>query len=98
MVLTEENKMHWMAAINGTSASSSFNFTPGMCQLNPYNSKPFTKWFLAAKVFNLTPNWPQNFNFLVILSLISINQLDKNKIWSFKISIFSIKFKLGSQT
>jgi hypothetical protein len=34
---------------------------------------PFTKRSLFLNFFNLTPNWPPNFNFLAILSLISPN-------------------------
>ena len=75
-----------------------FNFTPYFNQLGPHNSTPFADWSLAVNFFNLTLNWPQNFDFLANLPLISINWLGKKKIWSFKIPIFSIKLKLGSQT
>ena len=43
-----------------------FNLTPGFCQLDPYSLAPFADWPLALDFVNLTPNWPQNFNFLAI--------------------------------
>jgi hypothetical protein len=50
-----------------------FNVTPGFCQLDPYSLVPFAYWPLALDFVNLTPNWPQNFSFLSIWPLISIN-------------------------
>ena len=50
-----------------------FNFILDFNRLGPYNSVPFKDWSLAAKVFNLTPNWLQNFSFLGIFPMISIN-------------------------
>jgi hypothetical protein len=55
------------------SAFNLSNLTPGFCQLNPYSLAPFADWSLALDFINLTPNWPQNFNFLAIWPLISIN-------------------------
>jgi len=43
-----------------------FNLTPGFCQLDPYSLAPFADCPLALDFVNLTPNWPQNFNFLAI--------------------------------
>jgi hypothetical protein len=42
------------------------NLTPGFCQLDPYSLAHFADWSLALDFVNLTPNWPQNFNFLAI--------------------------------
>jgi hypothetical protein len=74
-----------------------FNFTSDFNQLGPHSLSPFLNLSLAANFFNLTPNWPQNFNWLAIFPWFQLIDLTKIKFGLLKLQSSQLSLNWASK-